>query len=314
VDAVGSHHENFDGTGYPNGLSGEQLPLAARIVAVADSFEVMTAVRAYKRPMTMQGARTELARGSGTQFDPLVVRAFLNVSLGRLHWVLGIAAWAAELPFLTIVPRLAAQVSTAVGGGSATVPPVALPSIAAASLGALAVMGHVGDAGPRPAIATAEVARPTAVSTPSVSAPSAPVSAAPVPSASPLPVAGPSLVSGASSLATERAGVEVPQLPEVGVVDNGPLILVGPGTSPLGRAGAFSAPIDLPPVVAPLVDSVAATADSVAAGAVGDDPAPDTTTQPLRGVVRVETRTVDGAETIAGALLGGPGPSGPPTS
>jgi hypothetical protein len=141
VDAVGGHHENYDGTGYPAGLAGEQLALAARIVSVADSFEVMTAVRAYKRPMTTQGARAELARRSGTQFDPMVVRAFLNVSLGRLHWALGIAAWIAELPFLTILPRVAAQISTSVGGGAAISP--SLPGIAAASLGAMAVIGHV---------------------------------------------------------------------------------------------------------------------------------------------------------------------------
>ena len=143
VDAVGSHHENYDGSGYPNGLSGEQLPLAARIVSVADAFEVMTAVRAYKRPMPLHAARTELARRSGTQFDPHVVRAFLNVSLGRVHWTLGLAAWLAELPFLTVLPRLTAQMSATVGAG-ASVSPIALPTVAAASLGAMAVLGHVG--------------------------------------------------------------------------------------------------------------------------------------------------------------------------
>jgi len=149
VDAVGRHHENYDGSGYPSGLSGEQLPLSARIVSVADAFEVMTAVRAYKRPMTMQSAREELARRSGTQFDPLVVRAFLNVSLGRLHWVLGIAAWIAELPFLTVLPRLAARVST-LGAGGRAISPIGLPSVAAASLGAMAVMGHIDTSKPDP--------------------------------------------------------------------------------------------------------------------------------------------------------------------
>jgi hypothetical protein len=143
VDAVGSHHENYDGSGYPCGLSGEQLPLAARIVSVADAFEVMTAVRAYKRPMPLQAARAELARRSGTQFDPQVVRAFLNVSLGRVHWTLGLAAWVAEMPFLTVLPRLTAQMSATVGAG-ASASPIALPTVAAASLGAMAVIGHVG--------------------------------------------------------------------------------------------------------------------------------------------------------------------------
>jgi hypothetical protein len=147
VDAVGSHHENFDGTGYPAGLAGEELPLAARIVSVADSFEVMTAVRAYKRPMSLQAARAELARRSGTQFDPQVVRAFLNVSLGRVHWTLGMAAWLAELPFLTVLPRVAAQLGATTGAVS----PITLPTIAAASLGAMAVVAPLPPhAGARP--------------------------------------------------------------------------------------------------------------------------------------------------------------------
>ncbi|MGH9017579.1 MAG: HD-GYP domain-containing protein [Acidimicrobiales bacterium] len=141
VDAVGSHHESFDGSGYPAGLHGDELPLAARIVAVADAFEVMTAVRAYKRPMSLQAARAELARRSGTQFDPTMVRALLNVSLGRLRWSLGIAAWMAELPLLTVLPRAAAQAGATVGSGALA--PVSLPGVAAASLGAMAVIGHV---------------------------------------------------------------------------------------------------------------------------------------------------------------------------
>jgi hypothetical protein len=141
VDAVGSHHENFDGSGYPSGLAGDRLPLAARIVSVADSFEVMTAVRAYKRPMSLQAARAELAARSGSQFDPHVVRAFLNISLGRLHWTLGIAAWIAELPLLTLLPRLAAQLAPA--GAGTPLAQVALPGLAAASLGAISLVPHL---------------------------------------------------------------------------------------------------------------------------------------------------------------------------
>ena len=99
VEAVSGHHENYDGTGYPPGWPAIESRLAARIVHVADSFEVMTAVRSYKRPMKAVEARQELARNSGSQFDPAVVRALLNVSLGRLHWSLGVAAWMAEVPF-----------------------------------------------------------------------------------------------------------------------------------------------------------------------------------------------------------------------
>ncbi len=136
VEAVACHHESFDGTGYPNGLGGEDIALAARIVAVVDSFEVMTAVRSYKRPMSSSAARRELVKEAGKQFDPQVVRAFLNVSLGRLHWSLGLAAWVAQLPFIGVIPRAAAQVGAAVGAGSSAVTTATLASMATASLGA----------------------------------------------------------------------------------------------------------------------------------------------------------------------------------
>ncbi len=135
VEGVSGHHENYDGSGYPEGLAGDDIALAARIVHVADSFEVMTAVRSYKRPMKATEARQELARNSGTQFDPAVVRAVFNISLGRLHWALGVAAWMAEVPFLTVIPRAAAQV-----GAIAATPTVSmstLSGVAAISLGSI---------------------------------------------------------------------------------------------------------------------------------------------------------------------------------
>ncbi len=144
VEAVRCHHENFDGSGYPQGLSGDQIAMAARIVSVADSFEVMTAVRSYKRPMKAADARRELTRYSGTQFDPTVVRALLNVSLGRLHWTLGIAAWLAELPFITVIPRAFAQLGAVAAGP--TVSLSALTSAAALSLGAVVVPASVAPA------------------------------------------------------------------------------------------------------------------------------------------------------------------------
>ena len=75
---IEEHHERWGGTGYPLGLKGEQIALQARIVAVADSFEVMTAARSYKKPMSYEDARAELVKCSGTHFDPAVVRAFLK--------------------------------------------------------------------------------------------------------------------------------------------------------------------------------------------------------------------------------------------
>ncbi len=99
--AIEQHHESFDGTGYPFGLSGEEISLGARIVAVADAFEVMTAIRSYKKALSPVAARQELTGCAGSQFDPAIVRALLNVSIGRLRWVVGPVSWAADVPLLT---------------------------------------------------------------------------------------------------------------------------------------------------------------------------------------------------------------------
>ncbi len=107
------HHERFDGRGYPAGLEGEEISLGARVVSVADSFEVMTAARAYKRPMTPPAARRELARCAGSQFDPAVVRLFLNISIGRLWWTVGPASWVAVTPVLGWLLRSSEQIAIA---------------------------------------------------------------------------------------------------------------------------------------------------------------------------------------------------------
>jgi HD-GYP domain-containing protein (c-di-GMP phosphodiesterase class II) len=72
------HHERWDGAGYPGGLAGENIPLGARIIFVADAFDAMTSSRLYRRPMTREEAFTEVERCSGAQFDPEVVRAFFD--------------------------------------------------------------------------------------------------------------------------------------------------------------------------------------------------------------------------------------------
>lgn len=71
-----SHHEKFDGRGYPEGLYGEEIPLSARIVAVADVFDALTSKRPYKNAWPVDKARVEISNGSGTMFDPVVVHAF----------------------------------------------------------------------------------------------------------------------------------------------------------------------------------------------------------------------------------------------
>ncbi len=72
------HHENYDGTGYPNGLSGEDIELGARIVCVADAFDAMTGPRTYKASLSKEDALQELISGKGTQFDPDIVGVFID--------------------------------------------------------------------------------------------------------------------------------------------------------------------------------------------------------------------------------------------
>jgi hypothetical protein len=78
ADWVRAHHERMDGGGYPDCLTGEEIPLEARILAVADAYEAMIADRPYRAGMECDVARAELGRCSGSQFDPVVVRAFLQ--------------------------------------------------------------------------------------------------------------------------------------------------------------------------------------------------------------------------------------------
>jgi putative nucleotidyltransferase with HDIG domain len=79
ADIVLSHHERMDGRGYPYGLSGEQIPLGSRILAAADTYDVMTARDSYRDPVSSEEALAELRRVSGTQLDPLVVDTFVEM-------------------------------------------------------------------------------------------------------------------------------------------------------------------------------------------------------------------------------------------
>jgi HD-GYP domain-containing protein (c-di-GMP phosphodiesterase class II) len=72
------HHERYDGTGYPEGLRGDAIPMLARIIAVADSYDAMTSSRPYRPGMSLEQAEQILADGAGVQWDPLVIQAFLK--------------------------------------------------------------------------------------------------------------------------------------------------------------------------------------------------------------------------------------------
>jgi putative nucleotidyltransferase with HDIG domain len=80
------HHENHDGSGYPYGLSGSKIPIAARIVHVADSFDAMTTTRSYRSALPMRSAVHEIERNAGGMFDPVVAKAFLKlIAAGQIE-------------------------------------------------------------------------------------------------------------------------------------------------------------------------------------------------------------------------------------
>jgi putative nucleotidyltransferase with HDIG domain len=123
--AIAQHHERYDGRGYPAGVAGEDLTLGARIISVADSYDTMTAARPYKAAMTAAAARQEVERCAGSQFDPVVVRALLNLSIRRLWWRMGVASWLAQLPLLGRVPQAVAPVGELAATGMRTAAAVA---------------------------------------------------------------------------------------------------------------------------------------------------------------------------------------------
>ena len=143
IDGVRDHHEWWDGGGYPRGLAGTDISQAGRIVAVADVFDVITSVRSYKKASAVSAARKELVRCSGTQFEPRMVRAFLNVGIGRMRLLVGPLSWLAQLPVAAQIPLGAAVGPAAASAGAAV---------------ALAVGGIIGPPpDPAPPTAAAEV-------------------------------------------------------------------------------------------------------------------------------------------------------------
>lgn len=209
--AAFQHHEHWDGGGYPDGLEGEKIHLAGRIVAVADAYDTITSIRSYKKATSPHDARIELARCSGSQFDPAVIRAFLNVSVGHLRRVMGPLAWLSHLPLLLTAPAAIPAVTGAVAVTSAAamialsgalVPPPepAQPEITAAAAGPELDLAFVDD--------EARTAPPTPTAEPRISD-SSPleVSAATPPPATPQPATTP------SPLPTES--VETPTAPTV---------------------------------------------------------------------------------------------------
>lgn len=86
-EIVHAHHERWDGTGYPRGLKGEEIPLGARIFPLADVFDAMTTTRPYRSALSIEAARLEVQRGRGAQFWPDAVDAFMSIPVAELDSV-----------------------------------------------------------------------------------------------------------------------------------------------------------------------------------------------------------------------------------
>jgi HD-GYP domain-containing protein (c-di-GMP phosphodiesterase class II) len=192
--AVAEHHERFDGKGYPHGLKGNEISLSARIVSVADVYEVMTAPRPYKPAMSVSAARAELVRVAGSQLDPVIVRAFLSISVGRLWKTIGFGAWIGQ------IPTLARLLSFGSWGSSG----LALATAAGATV--LAVAGVAGPpSGPTPTFGHAPAV---------ASAPSSGIAQAP-PGSLPLPTGPPSTTVTGHPGTTSGPATPVPSSPVV---------------------------------------------------------------------------------------------------
>lgn len=154
--AADGHHERWDGTGYPAGLAGAAIPIAARIVAVADAYEVMTATRSYKVPMSAEAARTELTNSAGSHFDPAVVRALLNVSIGKLRVATGPMSLLLGIPVLGHAFGILARAGVTVSGTSATVAGSFQPVVSTAAAVSVVAASSIGIPDPQPNLAFRE--------------------------------------------------------------------------------------------------------------------------------------------------------------
>ena len=177
--AIPQHHERYDGGGYPAGLRDEEISLGARIVGLTDAFEAMTSRRSYTTPRSVAAARMELVRHAGTQFDPRVCRAFLDISIGRLWRATGIIVGVAQAPFVAMVERSRALPRMATGLPAAA----AIMAAAAAGLVELGTLPPGASPGPHSSVAgiTAPAQAGPAESVPLPPAPPASATVTPAP-------------------------------------------------------------------------------------------------------------------------------------
>lgn len=156
------HHERWDGAGYPLGLAGDEISIGARIVAVADAYDAMTASRSYRRAIAPAKAREELVAEAGAQFDPSIVSAFLRASIRERRFAIGPLAALVELParLLAATPTGAAAVSVAAATSAAVVGVAVVPPLTEEPAGVeRVVVGDVVEDAP------VEVVEPTTTTT-----------------------------------------------------------------------------------------------------------------------------------------------------
>ncbi|GAC1325000.1 MAG: hypothetical protein NVSMB13_07330 [Mycobacteriales bacterium] len=297
---IDQHHERYDGLGYPRGLAGTAICRGARIVAVADSFEVMTAPRTYKRAMTRAAALQELARCAGSQFDPAIVRALMQVSTPRLRWAIGPLSWLAQVPVVYPVSN------SGVAGQ------------AAAGIGVLAIGGAVG--------LSASGARasdvPTGLQALSSSVPNQAAVAA-TELAALRAGAGPAGSTGAVRIGTEaeRAGAPGRMRVHTGDADEPELAEPEDASATMGHpatAGTAAQPGPARQAVSRVIGPVEQVSGQVAAALPNSAPkaggtVTGSTTGTTTGTVAGTTSTLSGTTSTLSAMTSDPLPVGAPT-
>jgi putative nucleotidyltransferase with HDIG domain len=268
VAVVRHHHERLDGGGYPDGLAGEEIPLGARIIAVADTFDAVTSARPYREAMAHRQALSLLEAEAGTQLDPGAVRNFRRYYSSHRP----VALWAAILALprqaglllfdlprfgssLTAAKVAAASLATVAVGSALVSPavPVSHPGNGGGTSHRVATepaAGEGGSGGKAPAPARNDGAAPVKVSTPPV-----PAAAAPAESAS-----GPSSEGGGQTASSDDSGGE-----EGGSEPEAPSTPASGGGSGNGNTGPPTAPVTAPveTAAAPVASSVNSTLEGV---------------------------------------------------
>ena len=122
MDIVGSHHEKYDGSGYPAGLSHDKIPLEARIFAIVDAFDAITSQRPYRQPQELERALALLEQDSGSHFDPVLLAPFIEMA-PQLHGIVSkLAGKALEKEAFSLF-LLLMQLNQGANPNQATCPP-----------------------------------------------------------------------------------------------------------------------------------------------------------------------------------------------